>query len=595
MKFSENSHFLNPAFLCLKYKTITLVLMVLTVVYGIYAFYHLGRLSYPDFTIKKAMIVTHFPGASPEEVEELVTDVIEEAIQSISEIWEITSQSQAGVSYVTVEMLPTVRKGELPQVWDFLRKKMRDIQGKLPYGCARPIVNDSFGDVYGIYYALTCSKEFASGKSQAQQLNWLKDQGRWLKKELLNIREVRDIARIDFYGVQKEVIHLEIPQSKLATQGIVPRRIMQELENQSLILDAGSVRIGNDFVRISPTGEFTTLESILNIVVSDSSGESVITLGDLVEREHLQRENQDPPTTLFRFNGRPAVAMGLSAKKDGNIVFMGKDIHEMLEELKATQWPDGLEVNAISDQAQEVTLTVNAFSVNLYKSIGIVMLLLFIFMGWQCGLILGFMLMLTILGTFIGMYFCGIPLQIISLGALILALGMMADNGIVILEEIIILRRRGFSRQLAAIKAVEKCQFPLLGATAIAILAFAAVGFMPDNIGEFCASLFQVVALALAISWLTAVTILPLLCVYFLPERRRNWNAETTKILETSETPETSDISGMSGNLAHSAFMLSHVLPFFPFQWLSLILPVWPFHFRVSFQKISRFSKFSGF
>ncbi len=560
MNCRENSHLWNPAFLCLKYRTITFVLTILAVIYGIYAFYHLGRLSYPDFTIKKAMIVTHFPGASPKEMEELVTDVIEEAVQSIREIREITSQSQAGVSYVTVEILPTVREGELPQVWDFLRKKMRDIQGRLPYGCARPIVNDSFGDVYGIYYALTCNEEFARGKSQAQQLNWLKEQGRWLKKELLNIREAPDIARIDFYGVQKEVIHLEIPQSKLATQGIAPRRIMQELENQSLILDAGSVRIGNDFVRISPTGEFTTLESILNIVVSDSSGESVITLGDLVERDHLQRENQDPPTTLFRFNGRPAIAMGLSAKKDGNIVFMGEDIHEMLEELKTTQWPDGLELNVISNQAQEVTRTVNEFSVNLYKSLGIVMLLLFIFMGWRCGLILGFVLLLTILGTFIGMYFCGISLQIISLGALILALGMMVDNGIVILEEIIILRRQGFSQQLAAIKAVEKCQFPLLGATVIVILAFAAIGFAPDNIGEFCASLFQVVALALAMSWLTAVTILPFLCVYFLQEPKKE-----------------------DGKAPNSALILSHVLPFFPFQWFSLILPLLPFRFRGPF------------
>ncbi len=557
MNFHENSHFWNPAFLCLKYKTITVVLTILAVAYGVYAFYHLGRLSYPDFTIRKAMIVTYFPGASPEEVEELATDVIEEAVQSISEVREITSQSQAGVSSVTVEMSPTAPEEELPQDWDFLRKKMRDIQGRLPYGCARPIVNDSFGDVYGIYYALTCSEEFARGKNQAQQLNWLKEQGRWLKKELLNIREAPDIARIDFYGVQKEVIHLEIPQSKLATQGIAPRRIMQELENQSLILDAGSVRVGNDLVRISPTGEFTTLDSILNIVVSDSSGESVITLRDLVERDQLQRENQDPPTTLFRFNGRPAVAMGLSAKKGGNIVFMEKDIHEMLEELRATQWPDGLELSVISNQAQEVTRTVDAFLVKLYQSLGIVMLLLIIFMGGRGGLILGFVLTLTILGTFIGMYVCGISFQIISLGALILALGMMADNGIVILEEIVVLRRQGFSRQLAAIKAVEKCQFPLLGATAIAILAFAAIGLVPDSIGEFCASLFQVVALALAISWLTAVTILPLLCVYFLPELEKNNEKK----------------------IPHIALILSHVLPFFPFQWFSLILPVFPFHF----------------
>lgn len=512
------SQTLNPAAFCLKQKTITLSLVLLVILYGIYAYQHLGRLSYPDFTIKTAMITTHYPGASPAEVEELVTDVLEEAIQSMSEVQEITSQSQAGVSYITVEMLPTLKSKQLPQIWDFLRKKMADVQPKLPQGCAKPIVTDDFGDVYGIYYALTCTEAFAQGKTQAEQLRWLKEQGRWLKKELLNIREVRDIAKIDFYGIQQEVIYLEIPLTKLATRGVIPYRIMQELETQNVIVDAGDVRIGSDSVRISPTGEFVSLDSILNIVVSDSAGESVITLGDLVNKDRLFRETQEPPTTLFRFNGKPAIAMGISTKAGGNVVFMGSDLDRMLQNLRENQWPGGLELHIISDQAHSVTEAVDAFLVNLYESLGIVILLLMLFMGWRSGLLIGLVLLLTILGTFIIMFFCGITLQIISLGALIIALGMLVDNAIVVLEETLIAIQKGVPRQDAAIDAVGKSQFSLLGATLIAILAFAAIGFAPDNIGEFCASLFQVLAISLSMSWVTAVTVLPLLCVSFLPD-----------------------------------------------------------------------------
>lgn len=509
---------INPASFCLKYKTITISCVILTVWYGIYAYNHLGRLSYPDFTIKTAMITTKYPGASPQEMEELVTEVLEEAVQSMSEVQEIKSQSLAGVSYITVEMLPTLKSRELPQIWDFLRKKINDVQPRLPSGCSRPVVNDDFGDVYGIYYSLSCSDAFAEGKPQAEQLRWLKEQGRWLKKELLNIHEVRDVARIDFYGIQQEVIYLEISQTKLATQSGIPYRIMKELANQNLITDAGSVRIGDDYVRISPTGEFLSLESILNIVVSDAAGESVITLRDLVEEESLHREMQDPPTTLYRHDGRPAVAMGISTKAGGNVVFMGEDLDVLLAELRETQWPQGLELDIISDQARSVTEAVDAFLINLYESLGIVVLLLMLFMGWRSGLLIGFVLLLTILETFIVMYFGGITLQVISLGALIIALGMLVDNAIVILEEILVSVTRGVPRQTAAVEAVSKCQFPLLGATLIAILAFAAIGLAPDNIGEFCASLFQVLAISLALSWVTAVTVLPLLCVWFLPE-----------------------------------------------------------------------------
>lgn len=509
---------LNPASFCLKQKTITICLTLLTVFYGLYAYRHLGRLSYPDFTIKQAMITTRYPGASPSEVEELVTDVLEEAIQSMSEIEKIESTSRAGVSYITVEMLPSLSSGELPQVWDFLRKKISDVQGRLPLGCSKPVVADDFGDVYGIYYALYCSEDFARGKTQAQQLRWLKEQGKWLKKELLNIHEVRDIARIDFYGVQKEVLYLEIPMANLATRGVVPFRIMQELEKQNIVVDAGDVRVGSDSVRISPTGNFVSLENILDIVVSDSRGESVITLGDLVDKKEFVCETEEPPTSLFRFNGKPALALGVSTRAGGNVVFMGEDLNRMMTQLRKEQWPDGLEIDVISDQAESVTEAVGAFSVNLYESLGIVVALLMLFMGWRSGVLIGIILLLTILGAFIVMFFCGITLQVISLGALIIALGMLVDNAIVVLEETLVAIERGTPRETAAINAVAKNQFPLLGATFIAILAFAAIGMAPDNIGEFCASLFQVLAISLFLSWVTAVTVLPLLCVWFLPE-----------------------------------------------------------------------------
>lgn len=513
---------MSPAAFCLHHRTITLSLTLLAVCWGVYAYQNLGRLSYPDFTIKTAMVTTQYPGATPKEVEEQVTEVVEEIIQSMSEVEKITSNSQAGVSYVTVEMLPTLKSRDLPQIWDVLRKKLRDGVSRLPQGCATPKVTDDFGDVYGIYYALTCADSYLSDETQ---LRILKEHGRWLKKELLNIHEVRDIAKIDFYGVQQEVIYLEIPQSTLSSSGISPQRIMEELANQNLVVSSGKVRIGDDYVRITPTGEFQSLENILDIIVSDSVGESVITLRDIVESDEIRRETLEPPPTLFRFNGKPAIAMGISTRAGGNVVFMGEDIEKILARLKESRWPDNLEIDIISNQAQSVTEAVDAFLINVYESVAIVVVLLMIFMGWRSGLIIGVVLLLTILATFIVMYLAGITLQIISLGALIIALGMLVDNAIVVLEETLIAVRRGKDRESAAAEAATKNQLPLLGATFIAILAFAAIGFAPDNIGEFCASLFQVLAISLLLSWVTAVTILPLLCVWFLPKSQENESA----------------------------------------------------------------------
>lgn len=507
---------MNPAQFCMKRKKVVAVAVGALFFYGLYAFEHLGRLSYPDFTIKTAMITTRYPGATPEEVEWQVTDLIEQTVQSMSEFDNVKSNSLAGISYVTVEMLPTLPSRELPQVWDNLRKKIRDMREQLPEGCGSPIVNDGFGDVYGIYYALTCRD---TTLREADQLRFLKEQARWLKKELLDVDAIRDIAKIDFYGIRQEVIYLEIPQSRMAARRISPQKIALELSRQNQIVSSGHVRMGEDYVRITPTGEFRTLDNILETVLSDSEGRSILTLRDLIETKTIQREMLEPPTTLFRYNGKPAIAIGFATRPGGNVVFMGEDLNRKMAVLQATQWPENLEIGIIFDQAKKVTEAVHLFTLNLYESLGIVVGILMLFMGFASGLIVGLILLLTILGTFIVMYFCGITLQVISLGALIIALGMLVDNAIVVLETTLQNLRQGKTREEAAVQAVAKTQWPLLGATLIAILAFAAIGLAPDNIGEFCVSLFQVLAISLLLSWLTAVTVLPILCVWMLPAR----------------------------------------------------------------------------
>jgi len=489
---------MNPAAFALKNRVVIIVATIMLIFGGIISYQKLGRLANPNFTMKIAMIITHYPGANPDEVEQEVTDVLEDSIQSMGQIKHITSTSVAGNSYILVEMKDKYTMHELPQVWDELRRKVGDVQGQLPAGAGPSIVNDDFGDVYGVYFAIT-----GEGYSYAQ----LKEYAKELKKELLLCK---DVAKIDFWGVQDEAIYIEFDRARLTELGLSPEIIYGTIKAQNQVVPSGKIEIDDKYIRISPTGELNSEKVIGDIMLAGADG--MVRLGDIAK---IKRGYTDPPCNLMRYNGQPAIGFGISTIKGGNVVVMGNSIKKRLEELKSVQ-PLGIELHKVYYQSERVTKAISDFTLNFIEAVVIVIILLMLFMGWQSGILIGGILLLTILGTYIGMLLADINLQRISLGALILALGMLVDNAIVVADGILVKVERGESREEAAQEIVKDTQWPLLGATLIAILAFAAIGFAPGNVGEFCRSLFYVLAMSLFLSWVLAVTVTPLLCVWFL-------------------------------------------------------------------------------
>jgi multidrug efflux pump subunit AcrB len=489
---------MNPAAFALRKRTVMVVMTIMLIAAGLISYQKLGRLENPDFTIKTALVVTTYPGASPAEVEEEVTDPIEEAIQSMSQLKEVYSTSMEGISIVYVDIKDSYKSTQLPQIWDELRKKINDMQGQLPPGAGPSVVNDDFGDVYGVFFALTGEDySYAELKAYAEDL----------KTELLHCD---DVAKIAFWGLQQEVIYVEFERARLAEMGLSPAMIAGTLQAQNAVQPSGKVEIDGDYIRITPTGDLASEQVIADLYVG--GGDHLVRLGDIAQ---IKRGYYDPARNKMTFNGKPAIALGVSTVAGGNVVIMGESVKEKLAELDSTM-PKGMQLDSIYYQSEMVTESVNGFVLNLIEAVVIVVVLLMFFMGWQSGLLIGAVLLLNISGTLLGMQIMDIDLQKISLGALILALGMLVDNAIVVADGILIRVERGESREEAAKEVVHDTQWPLLGATFISILAFTAIGFAPGNIGEFCRSLFNVMLISLLFSWVLAVTITPLFCVKFL-------------------------------------------------------------------------------
>ncbi len=482
----------------LRKRTLMMVFTLLLIAAGLFAYANLGRLEDPTFTIKTAVVSTAYPGASPAEVEEEVTDLIEEAIQELGQVKEIYSTSQEGYSFVYVDMKDTFQSRELPQIWDELRRKVGDVQNRLPPGAGPSIVNDDFGDVYGVFFALS-----GEDVSNAE----LKDYADELKKELLLCD---DVAKIDMWGVRREAIFVEFKKSQLVQLGLTPQQIIATLWAQNRVQRSGKIKVGDNYLRITPSGNLSSEEQIGDLLVGGARG--LLRLSDIAD---IRRDYIDPPRNLLRFNGREGLGLGISTLDGGNVVAMGDSIRAKLKELEPKK-PSHIELQAIYYQSKVVTESVNIFVMNLVEAVAIVIVLLMLFMGWRTGVLIGAVLLLTILGTFCGMYVLGIDLQKVSLGALILALGMLVDNAIVVIDGMLVRMEQGEDAEAAAEKTVRSALWPLLGATAVAILAFTAIGFAPGKVGEYCRSLFDVMALSLSLSWVLAITVTPLFGVWFL-------------------------------------------------------------------------------
>ncbi len=507
---------MNLTALAVKNQVFTFFAYTLISVAGIAAFFSLGQLEDPEFTVKTAVIVTPYSGASPEEVEQEVTDRIELAIQELPQLDYVESFSQPGLSIISLDIKQEYWADRLPQVWDELRRKIRDIEPNFPPGVGTPVISDDFGDVFGFQLAVT-----GDGFSYAELEQYAKD----IKKELSLINGV---ARIDLWGVQDKVVYVDVSQTQLSQLGITAENIAATLNLQNMVVDGGSVDVQNERLRITPTGAFNTPQDIANLSIRPSlrdtlvnlmPGDSIADSTDLIRIKDIAQVSSgyfEPPRWLMRYNGEPALAISIAPNTGTNIVKVGQALDARLDEL-VQQLPVGIEVNRYHWQSGIVYEAVNSFLISFLQAVLIVLVVLSLAMGWRMGVIIGSSLIATILFSFILMSIFDIDLQRMSLGALIIALGMMVDNAIVVADGFSVRLKQGVERSKAAIESAFQPSIPLLGATVIAVMTFYPIFASTADAGEYCRTLFSVVAIALLASWLVAMTLTPLQCMAMLP------------------------------------------------------------------------------
>lgn len=474
-------------------RVISWMLSLIFLIGGVSAFFGLGRLEDPAFTIKDAMVVTAYPGATSQQVEEEVTYPIEKAIQQLTYVDEVNSISSRGLSQITVTMKNNYGPDDLPQIWDELRRKVNDLKGQLPPGVNDPQVIDDFGDVYGILLAIT-----GDGYSYKELLDYVD----YLRREL---ELVDGISKVSVSGQQQEKVFIEISMKRISSLGLSPQTVFNLLSTQNAVSDAGAIRIGEEYIRIQPTGEFNDVDKLGDLILTESGAKGLIYLRDVAE---VKRGYVEVPDNIINFNGQLALNVGVSFSQGVNVVEVGKRFDRRLAELKYQQ-PVGIDISEIYSQPKEVDKSVSGFVVSLGQAVAIVIIVLLFFMGLRSGLLIGLILLLTVFGTFIFMQYFRIDLQRISLGALVIALGMLVDNAIVVVEGILIGTQKGRTRMQAATDIVTQTKWPLLGATVIAVTAFAPIGLSEDATGEYCGTLFTVLLISLMLSWFTAISLTP--------------------------------------------------------------------------------------
>ncbi|MDC5721784.1 efflux RND transporter permease subunit [Vibrio europaeus] len=485
-------------------RTSVWVLVALMLFGGYISYLKLGRFEDPEFIIRQSVIVTPYPGATAQEVVDEVTDVIEGAAQSLQEVSEITSVSKQGMSEVTVEIKREFSKteAELQQVWDKLRRKVADAQRSLPPGVAPSIVNDDFADVYSQFYAVT-----GEGFSDKQ----LQDYVDTLRRELVLVPGVSKTAT---FAEKQDTIFVEISNDRLTQFGMSIDQVYQVLEKQNVVTVAGALDADGMRVSVIPSANISSFEQLKTLQVGLGENNTIMRLQDIAT---VTRGYEEPASVLMRYNGERAVGLGISNVAGGNVVEMGDAVKARIAELDS-QRPHGIELNEISIQSDSVRESVADFINNLIAAVVIVFVVLLLFMGLRTGLVIGFVLVLTVAGTLIVMLIDDIAMQRISLGALIIALGMLVDNAIVVTDGVLTRLQNNpeANKQDVVNDVVNETKWPLLGGTIVGICAFSAIGLSPSDMGEYAGSLFWVILYSMFLSWVLAITVTPLLCHDFL-------------------------------------------------------------------------------
>jgi multidrug efflux pump len=484
----------------LEHRALVKFLLVLLALGGFYAYGNLGRKEDPEFTFKAMLVQTYWPGASARQVADQVTDRIEKALQEIAEIDHTRSYSRAGESQVTVSLLESVRAEDVADVWYRVRKKVTDIEHTLPGDVRGPYFNDEFGDTYGNVFALTWDGfTYAEAKEFAEAA----------RNELMRLP---DVMKVDLLGEQDEKIYVETSAAKLATLGIDPAAIVDTLDATNSVEAAGTVEGTGERVHVRVSGAFDSLEAIRALGIE--AGGQTFRLGDVAT---VRRGYSDPPLSTMRFQGREAIGIAISMRAGGDVLRLGGRIDEVVGRLRA-HFPVGIELHAVSDQPRVVRESIDEFVRSLLEAVVIVLAVSFLSLGLRAGLVVALTIPLVLAITFLLMYALGIDLQRVSLGALIIALGLLVDDAIIDVEMMSLKLEQGWDRMRAATYAYTSTAFPMLTGTLITAAGFLPIGLARSNAGEYTFSMFQVVGIALMVSWIVAVLFTPYLAYLILPE-----------------------------------------------------------------------------
>ncbi len=480
---------MNIAGYALNNKQIIYFFLIVTILGGFVAYDKLGKREDAPFVVKEMIITTYYPGASQYEVQEQVTEIIERELQAHPLVDWIKSESRPGFSYVHVSMYQSIDGGEFQQIWDEMRRKVLNVQPQLPKEASTILVNDDFGDVFGIYYTLTADEGFTYAE--------LEDYAQYIKKHLVTIE---DVAKVNLFGIQDRIINVYISEQKLSNAGITPSDIQEAITSQNKLVNSGRLQAGKVEVRVDAVGTFQSLGEIEDLVITGKDGNQ-IRLSDLAT---VEKSYSDPPRTKMRMNGYPGIGIGIATRVGGNSVKMGAKVSEKLAEIEALL-PVGIEINGVYHEDRIAVEANNNFLINLAISVAIVVFIILLAMGLRAGLLIGTSLVFTIAGTLMFMMPADIELHRTSLAAIIIAMGMLVDNAIVVTSNAQTSIMRGVKRRQALIDGATIPQWGLLGATVIATLSFLPLYLAPNNTAEIIKPLFVVLAIALTLSWVFAL------------------------------------------------------------------------------------------
>ncbi|MBF7144155.1 MULTISPECIES: efflux RND transporter permease subunit [Pseudomonas] len=485
----------------LRHQSFVWYLMFVALLMGVFSYMKLGREEDPAFTIKTMVIQTRWPGATQEETLKQVTDRIEKKLEELDSLDYTKSYTRPGESTVFVYLRDTTKAGAIPHIWYEVRKKIDDIRGDFPQGLQGPAFNDEFGDVFGSIYAFT-----ADGLTMRQ----LRD---YVEQVRAGIRQVPNLGKVEMIGEQDEVIYLNFSTRKLAALGLDQRQVVQALQAQNAVTPAGVIEAGPERISVRTTGQFRSEADLreLNLRVNDR----FYRLADVAD---ITRGYAEPPTPQLRFNGQPAVGLAVAMRDGGNIQAFGKALHSRMTELTA-ELPVGVGVHTVSDQAAVVEKAVGGFTSALFEAVVIVMVVSFVSLGIRAGLVVACSIPLVLAMVFVFMEYSGITMQRISLGALIIALGLLVDDAMITVEMMVTRLELGDSRKKAATFAYTSTAFPMLTGTLVTVAGFTPIGLNASSAGEYTFTLFAVIAIAMLVSWVVAVFFAPVIGVHILSEK----------------------------------------------------------------------------